>query len=48
MQLDDITGLIDISNEPDPIIAIDCCGWHYQEIYKKNIIIFLKRDVIFI
>ena len=38
MQLDDITGLIDISKEPDPIMAIDCCGWHYQEIYKKNII----------
>jgi hypothetical protein len=38
MQLDDITGLIDISKAPDPIIAVDCCGWHYQEIYKKNII----------
>jgi len=38
MQMDDITGLIDISKEPDPVIAVDCCGWYYQEIYQKNVI----------
>jgi len=30
--------LIDISQETNDIITIDCCGWYYQQIFKKKLI----------
>lgn len=30
--------LIDISYENNPVVAIDCCGWHYSQVFSKEII----------
>ena len=38
VQRDSVENLIDISSVNDPIIAIDCCGWHYKDLFDKQII----------
>lgn len=38
MQLEDISTLVDISDVSGPIITLDCCGWRYKEVFKKEII----------
>ena len=38
MQDDARNDLLDISHSPDPIIAIDCCGWHFALAFQKDII----------
>ena len=30
--------LIDITQETHDIIAIDCCGWHYSQVFQKKLI----------
>ena len=30
--------LVDISQETNDIIAIDCCGWYYHQVFQKKLI----------
>jgi len=30
--------LIDITQETNDIIAVDCCGWNYSQVFQKKII----------
>lgn len=30
--------LIDITQETNDVIAIDCCGWHYSQVFQKKLI----------
>lgn len=30
--------LVDISQETNDIIAIDCCGWYYHQVFQKKVI----------
>lgn len=38
MRLDGADDLVDISKESAPVIVVDCCGWHYAEIFNKPVI----------
>jgi hypothetical protein len=38
MQKDAVDQLIDISFLGEPIVAIDCCGWHYAKLFNKPMI----------
>ena len=36
MQKDSIDKLIDVSAIDNPILFIDCCGWHYRDLYPEK------------
>lgn len=38
MQSEDMSTLMDITDVSGPIITIDCCGWRYRDVFKKEII----------
>jgi len=42
MQTDQTEDLINLSGLTDPVIIIDCCGWHYQNFYPKKHIISIE------
>lgn len=38
VQNDTIDQLIDISGFSEPVIAVDCCGWHYSKLFNRPMI----------
>lgn len=45
MQKDSVEQLVDVSNISDPILFVDCCGWHYRNFYQhKKIFSFETVD----